>query len=79
MNRIMIIRVLVALVLVLVFWLGTRKMRIIPTRGQSLIEMGLDFVRVNIAEDLLGKKDGTRFLPILTTMFFMVLFFSMAV
>jgi F-type H+-transporting ATPase subunit a len=27
--------------------------------------MGLDFVRVGIAEDLLGKKDGKRFLPIL--------------
>ncbi|GAA4074640.1 hypothetical protein GCM10023065_31950 [Microbacterium laevaniformans] len=38
--------------------------------------MGLDFVRVNIAEDLLGKKDGQRFLPILTTMFFMILFFN---
>ena len=35
--------------------------------------MGLDFVRVNIADDLLGKKDGKRFLPILTTIFFMIL------
>jgi F-type H+-transporting ATPase subunit a len=39
--------------------------------------MGLDFVRVNIAEDLLGKKDGRRFLPLLTTIFFMVLFFNL--
>ena len=73
MNRIMMIRVLVALVIVLVFWLGTRKMKLVPTRGQSLIEMGLDFPRVSIAEDLLGKKDGNRFLPLLTTIFFMVL------
>ena len=39
--------------------------------------MGLDFVRVNIADDLLGKKDGKRFLPILTTIFFMVLFMNL--
>ena len=51
-------------------------MQIVPGRFQSLVEMGLDFVRVNIAEDLLGKKDGQRFLPILTTMFFMILFFN---
>jgi F-type H+-transporting ATPase subunit a len=73
MNRIMLIRVLVTVIIVLVFWLGTRRMTVIPRRFQSLIEWGLDFVRVGIAEDLLGKKDGKRFLPILTTFFFMVI------
>lgn len=76
MNRIMIIRVIMTIVLVLLFWLGTRNMRVVPTRGQSLTEMALDFVRVNIAEDLLGKKDGWRFLPILSTIFFMILAFN---
>jgi F-type H+-transporting ATPase subunit a len=76
MNRIILIRLLAIAVLMLVFWLGTRKMTIIPTRLQSLAEMGLDFVRVNIAEDLLGKKDGKRFLPLLTAIFFMVLFMN---
>jgi F-type H+-transporting ATPase subunit a len=39
--------------------------------------MALDLVRVNIADDLLGKKDGKRFLPLLTTIFFMVLFMNL--
>ena len=72
LNRIMLIRILVAVVIIVIFWLGTRRMSVVPGRGQSLIEMGLDFVRVGIAEDLLGKKDGKRFLPILTTFFFMI-------
>jgi F-type H+-transporting ATPase subunit a len=71
-NRIMLIRFLAVLALVLVFWLGTRNLKVVPGKFQNLIEMALDFVRVNIAEDLLGKVDGKRFLPILTTMFFMV-------
>ena len=75
-NRIMLIRILMAIVVLLLFWLGTRKMRVIPTRGQSLTEMALDFVRVSIAENLLGKVDGKRFLPILTTMFFMIFAFN---
>jgi F-type H+-transporting ATPase subunit a len=75
-NRIILIRFIAVAALMLVFWLGTRRMKIIPTRGQSLAEMGLDFVRLNIAEDLLGKKDGKRFLPLLTTIFFMVLFMN---
>lgn len=74
-NRIMLIRMLSALVIILIFVLGTRKMRLIPTRGQSVVEMGLGFVRDGIAYDLLGEKDGKRFLPLITTIFFMV--FSM--
>ncbi|SFR98191.1 ATP synthase F0 subcomplex A subunit [Agrococcus baldri] len=72
-NRIMLVRFIAAIALILIFVLGTRKMRLIPTRGQSLIEMGLGFVRDGIAYDLLGEKDGKRFLPLLTTIFFMVL------
>ncbi|QAY74469.1 ATP synthase F0 subunit A [Agromyces protaetiae] len=75
-NRIMLVRFVAVIALILVFWLGTRRMRVVPGRFQSLVEMGLDLVRVNIGEDLLGKKDAKRFLPILTTIFFMVLFMN---
>lgn len=76
-NRIQLVRFVAVVALILVFWLGTRRMSVVPGRFQSLVEMGLDLVRVNIADDLLGKKDGKRFLPILTTIFFMVLFMNM--
>lgn len=76
-NRIIVVRLIALAALLLVFWIGTRKMTIVPRRFQSVVEMGLDFVRVNIAEDLLGRKDGRRFLPLLTTIFFMVLFFNL--
>jgi F-type H+-transporting ATPase subunit a len=75
-TRIHLIQFLATAAIVLIFWLGTRRMKIVPGRFQSLVEMGLDFVRVNIGEDLLGKKDAQRFLPILTTIFFMVLFMN---
>lgn len=76
-TRINLVQVLASAVLILIFVLGTRRMKVVPGRFQSLVEMGLDFVRVNIAEDLLGKKDAQRFLPILTTMFFMILFMNL--
>ena len=75
-HRIHLIQFLATIAVVVIFWLGTRRMRVVPGRFQSLVEMGLDFVRVNIGEDLLGKKDAQRFLPILTTMFFMILFMN---
>ena len=75
-NRIILVRLLAVVALVLVFWLGTRKMRMVPGRFQGTIEMALNLVRVNIAEDLLGEKDGKRFLPLLTTIFFLVWFMN---
>jgi len=76
-NRIVLVRLLAIVALVLVFWLGTRKMKTVPGRFQGVVEMALNLVRVNIAEDLLGEKDGKRFLPLLTTIFFMVLFMNL--
>lgn len=73
MNRIMLIRIIVLVAIMLFFYLATRRMSLVPSRAQSLAELGLNLVRVNIAEDLLGKKDGTRFLPLLTTFFFLIL------
>jgi len=72
-NRIILIRFVMAALVILLFWLATRKMKLVPGKGQSIAEMLLDVVRVNIAEDLLGKKDGRRFLPLLTAIFFTVL------
>lgn len=77
MNRIVLIRLLAVVALFLVFWLGTRKMRMVPGRFQAFVEWALDLVRLNIARDVLGEKDGKRFLPLLTTIFFMVLFMNL--
>lgn len=76
-TRINLVQALATIVLILIFVLGTRRLTVVPGRFQSVVEMGLGFVRVNIAEDLLGKKDAQRFLPILTTMFFMILFMNL--
>lgn len=43
-----------------------------PGRAQNLAELALDFVRVNIAEEILGHN-ARRFVPMITTIFFAVL------
>ncbi len=73
LNRIMLIRVLVTILLVLLFWLGTRALKIIPGRGQVALEFIYSFVRTNIVIDVLGEKDGKRFMSILMTIFFVTL------
>lgn len=77
MNRIMLLRLVIVALIFVLFWLGTRKMKLVPGRFQGTIEMGLEFVRKGIVEDLLGQKDGKRFLPLITTIFFLVLFMNL--
>lgn len=73
LNRVMLIRLLVVFALVIWLWLGTRRMKLIPTRGQAALEYMLGFVRNSIVYDTLGEKDGKRFLPILMTFFFLII------
>ncbi|MDT0166960.1 F0F1 ATP synthase subunit A [Actinotalea sp. AC32] len=76
MNRIILVRLVAAAVVVVLFVLAARRAQLVPGRGQNLAEMGLDFVRVNIAEETLGHN-ARRFLPMLTTIFFAVLFMNL--
>lgn len=73
LNRLMAIRILVVIAIVVIFWLGTRNMKVIPSRGQAAIEYALGFVRKGIVYDTLGEKLGRRYEPIIMTMFFLVL------
>jgi F-type H+-transporting ATPase subunit a len=73
LNRIMLIRLLVVAVLLLIFWLGTRRMQLVPTRAQVAFEFATGFVRNNIVIGTLGEKDGKRFMPVLMTIFFVTL------
>lgn len=73
MNRIQLVRIIATVILVTVLWIASRNVRLVPTRGQNLLELGLDFVRVNIAEEVLGKKNGRAYVPLLTVMFFGIL------
>ncbi|WP_426594711.1 F0F1 ATP synthase subunit A [Cellulomonas sp. McL0617] len=63
--------------LLLIFVIGARRAKLVPGRFQNLLELGLNFVRVQIVYEILGEKDGKKYVGIITTIFFGVLFFNM--
>lgn len=75
-NRIILVRVIAAIVLVMLFVMAARRAKLVPSRGQNVAEMALDFVRVQIVEEILGEN-ARKYLPMLTTMFFAILAFNM--
>lgn len=72
-NRIILVRLIAVAIMLLLFFLAFRRMRFVPGRGQAAAEMALDFVRIQIAEQLLGEKLAQRYLPLLASIFFGVL------
>lgn len=77
-NRIQLVRVVVTVLLLLWLWLATRRAKLVPSRAQSVVELGLDFVRVQIVDSVLGKTEGRRYLPMLTTIFFAIMAMNLA-
>ena len=74
----MLVRVVAVLILISLFVIAARRAKLVPGRGQNIAELALDFVRVSIAEEILGKVDAKRFVPMLTTIFFAILAFNVA-
>jgi F-type H+-transporting ATPase subunit a len=72
-NRVMLVRLVALAIIVLFIVLGTRSLRTVPTRWSSIVEFPFNFVRNQIAFEVLGEKDGKRFLPLITTIFFLVI------
>jgi len=75
-NRITFVRVVAAVVMIGIFWLATRRAKVVPGRGQGAIEMVLDFVRVQIVELIMGEERAKKYLAFLTTLFIAVAFFN---
>lgn len=73
LDRLMLIRIVMILLFAAFFFFAMRKPKLIPTGVQNVAEVALDFVRIHIAEDILGRKEGRRFLPVIAAIFFTVL------
>lgn len=70
LNRILLVRLFATVVIIVILWVGSSRLKLVPTRGQSAFEFLVDFPRKNIAIDTLGEKDGNRFMPLILAMFF---------
>jgi F-type H+-transporting ATPase subunit a len=77
MDRIWFVRVIATVLLLLVFCLAARRVALVPGRFQCAVEYLIDFVRKQIVEEVLGQEVGRRYMPMLCTIFFSVLFFNL--
>ncbi|MDR1633766.1 MAG: F0F1 ATP synthase subunit A [Bifidobacteriaceae bacterium] len=72
-NRLDLVRVIATVALVTLIYLGARKTRLVPTRGQSTFELAMGFVHKQICEATMSPALARRYLPFIATIFFGVL------
>ena len=52
---------------------GTKKLTVVPSKGQAATEVTYGFVRNEIGRDIIGSRDFLRFVPFLFTLFVLIL------
>jgi F-type H+-transporting ATPase subunit a len=72
-TRAAIVFGITAVVLAVVLVLATRKLTMVPSKGQMLLEETYGFVRNSIARDIIGSKDFLKFVPLLFSLFTVIL------
>jgi len=70
------VRLISVLALVIVLALYVRKTKLVPGRFQAAIEAIMDFVRTQVAYEIIGKEKGNRYMPMLLTIFLGVFFMN---
>jgi F-type H+-transporting ATPase subunit a len=63
---------LVMALIIIVLFLSTRKLTVIPHKSQNIVEVVVDFIK-NITYSTLGKEDGKKFFPFIMTLFLFIL------
>lgn len=77
-DRVMLVRLVVVALLVAFVWAAVRKPKLVPGRLQSIFELGVEFVRVQIAEQMLGKERAKPYTGMLVVIFLTILSMNLA-
>ncbi len=72
-TRPAIVFVLSVVLISAVLLVGTRRLSLVPSRGQYALEGVYGLVRNGIARDIIGSHDFLKFLPLLFSMFILIL------
>jgi F-type H+-transporting ATPase subunit a len=74
-NKTSLLVMVSSLLIIAIFVGGSRKMKLVPGKFQSVLESTYEFVDRGITRDVIGN-DATRFTPFLGTLFLFILFLN---
>ncbi|USR79715.1 F0F1 ATP synthase subunit A [Arcanobacterium pinnipediorum] len=75
-HRLILVRLIAVTVLLAVMVWYSRSAKLVPSRGQAVVESLLDFSRVQIGQEIIGEKEAGKYQPMLATVFIGILFMN---
>ena len=72
----MLVRLIAAVLISGIMIFVARRATVVPTRGQSVVEVIIDYLRQNVVYGVLGEKEGKKYEKLLLTFFFGILAFN---
>lgn len=73
LTRSMIVILLSVAVIAWLLLAGTKRLSVVPSRGQMVTESTYGLVRNGLARDIIGSHEFLKFVPLLLTMFLLIL------
>lgn len=77
MNRIILVRVVMMVILLVVLGITALRAKLIPGRWQGAVEWLIEFVQNSIVYEVMGELRGKRYVPMITTIFFSIFAFNL--
>ncbi|MFE4172255.1 F0F1 ATP synthase subunit A [Streptomyces sp. NPDC056909] len=71
-NKTMLLALLGSIIIIGFFWAAFRKPKVVPGKLQMVAEAGYDFVRRGVVYEIIGKKEGEKYVPLIVSLFFFV-------
>ena len=72
-NKIALLSILAMVFSLAIIWFGARKAQLVPTRGQTIAESVVEFVRENVVMQTMGPS-GLSWMPFLVSVFLFIFF-----
>lgn len=76
-NKPMLLALLGTVVVVGFFWAAFGKAKVVPGKLQMIGEAGYDFVRRGVVYEIIGKREGEKYVPLAVSLFFFVWIMNM--
>ncbi|MGH7425053.1 MAG: F0F1 ATP synthase subunit A, partial [Candidatus Methylomirabilales bacterium] len=67
---------LASFLVIALFWVAASKPKLVPSKVQNLIEVGMDWVKENIVYTVMKPADARIWFPFVATIFFLILFMN---
>jgi F-type H+-transporting ATPase subunit a len=75
-NKTAVMAFISTIICIGIFFLGSRKKKMVPTGIQNAAELGYDTIETMVAVEVMGEESGRKWAPFLATLFFWIFFIN---